>query len=406
MSQKAKISAVICELDPLHWGHRLLFRHARERSDALAVVLSGNFVQRGEASALDKWARTRLALENGADLVLELPLPWACAGAERFASGGIRLLNSLGNVDLLFFGSETADLPLLQKAADALLSPEFSRKLAKLPEDGEPFARRREKVLREMVGEEVLTPLRSPNDILAIEYLKALRVEGSPIVPMAFPRQGAGHHERGTGKALRSAGELRELLRRGLPLDGLAPESTAACIEEERALGRCPADLSRLDRAMLWRLRSLTAEDFASLPDVSEGLENRLYAAARQAGGFGEFCALAKTKRYSLARIRRLGLYAALGISRNLPPAPLYLRVLGMNRAGERILAESRPSLPIAARPGDFRKLGGDALKLFRLEARADDLYALACPRPAPCGRDCTEKLIRVDGSAAERPHR
>lgn len=395
ISEKMKLAAVVCELDPLHFGHQWLFRQAKERADGLVCVLSGNFVQRGEPALLDKWARTKLALENGGDLVLELPLPWACAGAERFAAGAVHLASALGNVELLAFGSEISDTALLEKIAEALLSPEFSQAFASLPDNGQTFARRREEALCALLGLEVLPALRSPNATLAIEYLKALKRENSPITPLAFPRQGAGHDLSSDGSQFRSASELRTLFRRGRPLGGLAPETTVSLLEELAKKGAAPAEPERLERSILCSLRIMEPTDFAALPDVSEGLENRLFEAARRACSLEEFYELAKSKRYTHARIRRLALYAFLGVTGSLPALPPYLRVLGMTDKGERILKEASPALPLAVRAADFEKLGGQSLELFRLEARAGDLYALALPRPTPCGRDYTEKLIR-----------
>lgn len=396
MPKKSKISAVICELNPLHLGHRALFRQAKQVSEGIVCILSGNFIQRGEPAVLDKWARCQLALENGADLVLELPLPWACAGAERFAAGGVRLAAALGNVDFLIFGSENPDISAIKKIAEALLSSEFSARLSAFPDAGETFARRREAVLADMLGPEVLPFLRSPNSILGIEYTKALLREHAPITPLAFPRLGAGHDQTANAEEFRSAGELRELLRAGKGLDGLAPESTVSLLGELTAQGKCPADLRYLERAVLCKLRSMDASGFAALPDVSEGLENRLTSAARQAGSLEEFFALAKSKRYTLARLRRLALYAFLGVTKDLPASPPYLRVLGMNSVGAYIMREAGSAIPPVSRPADVRKLGGDALRIFELEARADDLYALACPSPQPCGRDYTEKIQKM----------
>lgn len=395
MSEKMKLAAVVCELNPLHFGHQWLFQQAKRQADGLICVLSGNFVQRGEAAILDKWARTKSALENGGDLVLELPLPWACAGAERFAAGGVHLANALGNVTFLAFGSEIPDSSLLERAAGALLSPEFSQAFASLPDNGQTFARRREEALCALLGPEILPVLRSPNATLAVEYLKALKRENSPIVPLVFPRQGAGHDLASDGSQFRSASELRALLRRGRPLGGLAPEATVSLLEELVKTGTAPAEPERLERSILCSLRTMEPEDFAALPDVSEGLENRLFEAARRACSLEEFYEFAKSKRYTHARIRRLALYAFLGVTKELPSLPPYLRVLGMTDKGERILKEASPTLPLAVRAADFEKLGGQSLELFRLEARADDLYALALPRPTPCGKDYTEKLIR-----------
>ena len=409
MTGIGKTAAVICELNPLHKGHEALFRKVKEHAERLVCILSGNFVQRGEPAILDKWARCRLALEAGADLVIELPLPWACAGAERFAAGGVRLAAALG-VDYLAFGSEFPDSAQILRIAEALLSEEFAEEISgensAVSQSGEPFARRRETALVSLLGQEVLPFLRSPNAILGIEYQKALlreKVAGeqnssgfcSPV-PLVFPRIGAGHDSTAKDGEFCSAGELRELLRAGKSVEKLVPDCTLSLLQKETELGRCPADISLLERAILCKLRSMETEDFAALPDISEGLEHRLFAAARQAGSLEEFYALVKSKRYSHARIRRLAMAAFLGMTNDLPAFPPYLRILGMTGAGEKFLRSASPSLPFMARTADFQRLGGDALRLFQLEAAADDLYALAAPTPPPCGRDHTEKLVRI----------
>lgn len=396
MPEKLKTSVIICELNPLHLGHRALFYEAKQVSDGLVCILSGNFVQRGEAAIIDKWARCRLALENGADLVLELPLPWACARAERFAAGGVHLAAALGNAEHLVFGSEIPDIQRLQEAAEALLSLEFAERLAALPDCGETFAKRRETVLSDMLGPEVLPLLRSPNAILGIEYCKALLRENASITPLAFPRQGAGHDRKARSEQFHSAGELRALLLAGKDLAGLVPESTASLLRTLTARGKAPADLAHLERSVLCKLRSIDRQGFAALPDVSEGLENRLYNASRKAGSLAEFYTLAKSKRYTHARLRRLVLYAFLGVNGQLPAFPPYLRVLGMNETGSAILRAASPALPVVSRPADVKKLAAEGQRAFELEARADDLYALACPVPQPCGRDYTEKLLKV----------
>ena len=390
-----KISAIICELNPLHSGHQALFSHAKSRFDGLVCILSGNYVQRGEPAILDKWARTRLALSSGADLVLELPLPWAMAGAERFATGGVALARSLGIVDTLLFGSEAEDLKALWDLATLLDSPAFPQAL-EATDATLPFAQRRQQTAAQLIGEETASLLERPNCILGVEYVKALRRQGGIMDVEVFPRLGAGHDVPDREGLLLSASHARELLVQGADLTGRLPEATLAAWQVLLEKGQCPASLERLERAILCKLRSLTVEDFAMLPDVSEGLEYRLYKAARQAGGLEEFWDLVKSKRYPLARIRRLTMAAFLGLSRNLPELPCYLRVLGMTPTGQRILKQARPILPVAIRPGDFQRLGGEALSLFELEAHADDLYGLSLPSPTHCGRDYTERLLKI----------
>ena len=393
--EKLKISSVICEFNPLHMGHKLLLDQMKAISDGIVCVMSGNFVQRGEPAILDKWARTRLALQNGADLIVELPLPWACSGAEHFAAGGVALAEAL-RCDLLVFGSEVPDVSRMDAAAEALLSPKFSESFSEVPDKGLSFAQRREAALHSMLGETASSLLQKPNCILGIEYLKAIRRQNAALTPIAIPREGAGHDRAAENQEYRSAGELRHLLRTGGKLAGLVPENVCVTLEQLLSSGHCPASLSWLERSILCKLRTMKPEDFSALPDLSEGLENRLHTAAREARSLEELYSLVKSKRYSHARIRRLVMSAFLEIPSGLPELPLYLRILGMTETGARILKDATPTLPVAVRPVDFERLGGSFANLFRLEARADDLYALAFPTPFPCGRDYTEKLIKV----------
>ena len=395
MMEKLKISAVICEFNPLHMGHKLLLDQMKAISDGIVCVMSGNFVQRGEPAILDKWARTRLALQNGADLIVELPLPWACSGAEHFAAGGVALAEAL-RCDLLVFGSEVPDVSRMDAAAEALLSPKFSESFSEVPDKGLSFAQRREAALHSMLGETASSLLQKPNCILGIEYLKAIRRQNAALTPIAIPREGAGHDRAAENQEYRSAGELRHLLRTGGKLAGLVPENVCVTLEQLLSSGHCPASLSWLERSILCKLRTMKPEDFSALPDLSEGLENRLHTAAREARSLEELYSLVKSKRYSHARIRRLVMSAFLEIPSGLPELPLYLRILGMTETGARILKDATPTLPVAVRPVDFERLGGSFANLFRLEARADDLYALAFPTPFPCGRDYPEQLIKV----------
>lgn len=389
---KTESAAVICELNPPHFGHRALFQAVKEHYAGLVCILSGNFVQRGDAAILDKWTRAALALELGADLVVELPLPWACAGAARFAAGGVALANALRAVTALYFGSEVADISLFGKTALALLSKEFSSRLAALPETGEPFARRREQVLTELLGEEVRPLLQSPNAILGVEYCKAILEQDSELVPRAFLRIGAGHDAKGAQGEFCCASELRRRLLCGEDLSGLVPEPVARAIGEAKARGLAPVELVRLEKAILCKLRTMSLEEFSQLPDLSEGLEHKLFAAARKAESLAEFYGLVKSKRYSHARVRRLTLSAFLGLSADLPALPPYLRVLGIGKQGEEILS-SGAALPFLSRPAQGKRLTGSAQRVFSLETRADDLYALASPAPQPCGRDFSEPV-------------
>lgn len=394
MREKMKISGIICELNPLHEGHIKLFSAAKAESDALICVLSGNFVQRGDVAILDKWARTKAALLNGADLVLELPTPWAMSGAEKFARGAVYLLNSLGCVNFLFFGSETDDIGLLSKSAEILLSEKFKEVLHSIPDNGETFAARREGALASILEESYLPTLRMPNSILGIEYIKAINELSANILPRAVLREGSPHDGDVVTGTAPSSGTLRKMLLSGEDCSKFLPNT--AVIGELKSSGSFPCDVHNLERAILCKIRTLTPKDFSKLPDVSEGLENRLWHASREARTLEEFCETVKTKRYTLSRIRRVLLWAFLGYPENIPALPPYIRILGLNDTGEKILRNSSPTLPIIARYGDLQNLSPVLQSLYRFEAYCDDLYALSSPIPQPCGRDFTESVIRI----------
>lgn len=399
MAEQTNFCGIICEFNPLHFGHRAILERAKTIAPVICVM-SGSFVQRGEPAMLDKWSRTRLALESGADLVFELPLPWACAGAERFAFGAVSLLNALGLEGSLFFGSETGETALLEETAAILLSPGFQAKISgELKQSKASFAQTRENVLRRHFGAVYAQTLRQPNNILGIEYCKALQRLNAPIRPLTLLRQGAGHDRPAQSGEFLSASEIRRKILSGEDFSRDLPPQTASLLQERIENGEAPHSLAFLERSLLSRLRRMSADEFAQVPDVGEGLEYKLASAVKQACSAQELYTLVKSKRYSHARIRRIVLSAFLGLTKELPEAPAYLRVLGMNRTGEQLLRQAQPRLPLAVRPSDFRRLGGMPLRLFELEAQADDLYALSAPRILPCGDDYTRPLIKLSSN-------
>ncbi len=391
MPQKNAFSAVICEFDPLHLGHRLVLERAGALESPVVCVMSGNFVQRGTPAMLDKWARARLALLNGADLVIELPLSWSTAGAERFAAGGVALCSALGR-GLLCFGSEVPDIGLLQNIAAALLSEEFSRALRECPPEL-GFAARRQTAIERLLGPKAGSALSRPNANLGIEYCKAILSQGAALTPVAVKREGSGHDQPGEGSGYLSGSELRRRTLSGGDLGGLVPESTQRCLEAAREDGRL-SEMRYIERAVLSRLRAMPEEEFAALPDLSEGIEHRLYRAAREAGSLEELYSLAKTRRVSHSRVRRLVLWAFLGVRAPLMELPPYLRALGGTKRGLELLGTSR--LPVIVRSSDTEGLSPEAQALFKLEALAGDLYGLASQSPQPSGRDYTEGFIRL----------
>lgn len=392
-------AGIICEYNPFHNGHLSLIRRLREKGAThIAAVMSGDFVQRGDAALLSKWARTRQALSCGVDLVVELPLPWSLAGAERFALGGTALLDFLG-ADVIGFGSECGDLGALQSAAGALGSDRLRGAMRQKLNSGATFAAARQSAVESLFGPETASLLREPNNILGIEYLRAIERLSSRLTPWTFPREGPAHDSPLPNGNFATASKIRSAIRKGENVSAWMPRPAWEVLQAELSAGRAPANLKSAERAVLAKLRSMTKDEFRALPDLSEGLENRVFTAARKARSLEELYFLIKTKRYPLARIRRIVLAAFLGVRKEdaagLPP---YVRILGIGRGGTEILrkAGGNSSVPILARFSDFLPLTGKAKRLAELGDHAADLFSLCTPNVLPCGVDRTTGIITV----------
>lgn len=389
---------IVAEYNPFHLGHAYQLEQTKQAGATHTVaVMSGNFVQRGEPAIISKQARVKMALANGVDLVIELPLPWATANANTFALGAVSLLNALGFVDMLSFGSESGNLSLLKNAADAVDSEQINNEAIKMRlKDGNCFASAREAAVREHFGDSVADILRSPNDTLAVEYIRALNKLGSTMKPFAVKRLGAGHDETNAESGFASASQIRENLLCVSGYEQYLPEASLCVLADEINEKKAPADYACLGTAVLCALRGMSAEDVAKAPDISEGIENRIFDAARKASSLEELFMLAKTKRYSHARIRRIILHSFLGITaEDSMGAPPYIRVLGMNLKGRELLRTARESaaLPVVMKAADIFELDGRANHIFRIECRAADIFALSLPEPLPCG---TEQMANV----------
>ena len=384
-------AGIIAEYNPFHNGHAYHIERTRNAGCShVVVVMGGCFTQRGEPACMRKQPRCEAALRNGADLVIELPVPWATASAETFAYGGVYLLNALGVVDVLSFGSESGNTSALTGLAAQILSLDGSESLAAALRTGVSFPRAREIALAKTDPDSV-SLLRHPNDILAVEYLKAAARLGSRMRPLAVLRSGSGHDDPLPGGTVASASHIRRLLTEEPAEKALryVPESAAAVYRREIAEGHAPLQSTAAETAVLSYLRRLGARDFAALPDVCEGLENRIAGAVRRADSLDGLCAAIKSKRYTLSRIRRIVLSAFLGIDREIRAGPPpYIRVLGMTRRGAELLDAARPAaaLPIVSRHADFASLGERARRVYALECLASDLYGLCLPRRLPGG--------------------
>lgn len=396
-----KLVGIVCEYNPLHTGHVALLERARAMGDAVVCVMSGNLVERGEAAIADKYARAEAALSMGADLVLELPFPYAMSGASFFARGGVSTLASVG-VDMLLFGSECGDLSLLSRAADALASAPAEDGDRKKGSAVSHFDR-----LASLAGGARF----SSNDVLGIEYIRTIRTHGYAITPALMKRLGDGYRETSLGLSeYASATAIRNAIFSDNWDEAAAylPTAMQTILARERRNGNAPASLACLERAILFFWRMAAPASLSSLAELGGGLAKRLVSAAGKARTLDELYALAATKKYTNAHIRRAVLYGMIGVRwADLEVAPAYTNLLATNDKGREILASLRrgeQAVPVLTKPSDIDALcdkylvRADTLRRAHLlAARADALYALALPNAEESGRWLSAKpFLRV----------
>lgn len=380
-----EIVGVVAEYNPFHRGHAHHLAETRRMAGedaAIVCALSGDFVQRGEAAAFSKHARAEAACRCGADLVIELPLPWALSSAEGFARGAMSLLGALGCTGFSF-GSEAGESEALEEIARELIDPRMQGRIhEKLQADASlSYAAARQRAVADRLDGDRAKLLEQPNNILAVEYLKALFDLRLDMKPMTVRREGSAHD--GVGGTLKSARELRQRLYSGREIDGEVPKAAAEIYAREQRLGRALPDRQIMETAMLSRLRALNEEDYVRLPDAGEGLGLRLFRAARTEPTIDRLFSAAATKRYALSRIRRMLCCAALGVTaQDTAGLPPYARVLAATERGCAVLrrAEERGGLPILSKPASVRELSEECLHVFELGARAHDLWVLGLP--------------------------
>lgn len=393
------VIGIICEFNPFHNGHKYLIDCVKKDGDAVVCVMSGNFVQRGEPAIFDKRCRAKAALLSGADLVIELPVAFSVSGAQTFARGGVKLLNSLGVVDTLAFGSECGDLEKLISAADALENSRVHNEIYNSMQTGITYAAARENAVRKIFGEKIADVLRCSNDILAVEYISALKLLRSKIKPYAVLRNGAMHDGGEIEGAFASGSLLREKIMNKEDVSEFMPREALGVIDEALKKGFAPSDYKKLDVAVLAFLRKAVPETFSGVPDVSEGIENRIINAAQSASTLSEVFDNAKTKRYTHARIRRIVLCAFLGIKDSDVACGMpYIRILGFSEKGKELLhsIKQSASLPIVTRACDSSNLTDTGKKALRLESTVTDIYNLTLPKIRPCGTEMTDNLIII----------
>ena len=360
-----KTVGIICEYNPFHLGHKKQLDMVRSTYDedcAIVCLMSGSFVQRGMPAIFDKSLRARAAIACGADLVLELPVTSALSSAEGFAAGGVRILSGL--CDALCFGTETGDVPSLMQTARTLLSPEFSDALHIELETGKSFPAARQAALERMGANTSL--LTNPNDILAVEYCKAIADQNSGLIPFPIHRMGSYHNTVPDARNPSATAVRNRILNRESWRE-FVPEEVRELFENAPRF-----DLSTGERAMLYRLRTMTDEEFEALPYGSEGLWRRLMHASRSQAGLEDILTATKSKRYTRSRLDRMVMCAFLGITAQDLEAPVpYTRVLAFSNAGRGILKSAKGRIPLL-HIGEAHNSA-----YWVLEQRCDDLHGL-----------------------------
>ncbi len=411
-----KVLGIISEYNPLHSGHVYHIEASREKTSATHTicVMSGQFVQRGEPAIVDKWARTRMALHAGIDLVIELPVVVSCATAEIFAFGAVRTLQQTGIVDFLSFGSEQGELGSLWRIASVLHEEpyEFTQLLKQFLNEGFSFPVSREKALNLYLRKLPANIMDQSNNILAVEYLKALKHLSSSIQPVTIKRQGSTYNDEKIVSSFSSASAIRNFISNNLALheptmSNNLQSSTVDTLNECFDKGRGPVFSEHFSKIIIHLLRSIEPEALKQVPDVNEGLENRLVSYAMQTGTLKDLVEAVTTSRYPSTRIKRITTNLLWGITKTQLKKIIedencgYLRVLGFNNKGLELLQKmnSSASVPMIVKVSEYRKqLSGLAKDMFEYDIRASNAYVMAFSNPSQRigDQDFTTPMIRI----------
>ncbi len=361
-----RIVGLIAEYNPFHNGHKYHIEKAKEiaRADAAVVVMSGNFVQRGTPAIMPKHLRTEAALVSGADLVIELPLYFATGSAETFAYGAVSLLNSLGCIDVICFGSECGDIDTLKSVAFTLYEDpqDYKRLLQDFLRQGFSFPSARQKALQAFLGNHTLAEiLEKPNNILGLEYLKALYRLDSNLEPLTITRKEAGYHDTTLGKEFSSASAIRKSIYNNVGQDKLLAQIPEASHHLLEFIGkRFPVFSDDFSLLLKHRILTETANSLTQYADVSDALANKIINLRNKYVSFEQFCELLKTKDITYARISRALLHILLRIKKrpeDAIDAPSYARVLGFRKNATHVMTKIKnsSSIPLVTKLADAK---------------------------------------------------
>ena len=408
-----KVLGIVCEYNPFHNGHLYHLEQAKKvtGSNYSVAILSGNFTQRGSSSIVDKWSRTEMALKSGVDLVIELPVLYATSSAENFADGAIRILDSLKVVDYVAFGSENSNIDILDDIAKVLHEePKLYKSiLANELKKGVSFPKARESAIISYFSndQKYTNILSSPNNILGIEYIKALKKYKSVIKPISIPRFEAGHNDITYSGNIASATAIRNIIKNGSfnVLKRLLPQASYEILLDNIKQGHIIPDLSVFEHQIIYNLRKMSESEIADLPDVAEGLEFSIKKSSNSCNNISDFLNTIKSKRYTTTRIQRILLYSLLGItkkdmtlSKKVNP---YVRVLGLNSRGKFLISEiakANPKLEIITSVKRF--LDNSSNKNLKLlldkDIFATNVYTIGYTFDSCSNLDFTKKIITI----------
>ena len=394
---------IIAEYNPFHNGHLYQIQKAKELTgaDTVIAVMSGNFTQRGDTSLINKFEKAKIALQNEVDMVIELPTIYSISSAENFALGGVKILNEIGNIDYLVFGIEEENLEKLQAIADVLVNEddEFKRNIKEELDKGNSYPKAREIVLKKvLLSENVENIMQKPNNILAIEYLKALKTTNSKIKPIAIKRKNTMHNDENINENYASGTYIRKLFIENNfnEIRKVVPKYTYERLLELKNQGAYVSSINDFSDIVIYKIRTMTKEEISQIADVNEGLENIIKLASTTCKTIDEIVEKVSTKRYTKTRISRILTYILLDItkseieqSKNANP---YIRVLGINKKFEGILKTINNDKLITSLK-KFEENNGEN-QLLNIDKKATEIYTIKYPKSVQANLDYTSKFI------------
>ncbi len=376
-------AGVICEFNPFHNGHKFLLQNIKSNyADDIICIMSGHFVQRGDIAICDKYTRTKAALNNGADMVVELPTVYAVSNSNIFAENGVLMAKSLG-CDILCFGAEDK-LDDLLKISEFLESYDAQNIIKEQMTNGEYYPKALYHAIKQTQGEDLANISKKPNNILALEYISACKKHN--IKPIAIKRTGTNHDSEKTVDIYTSASNIRKMIKNGESYENFTPMKI-----------KNYAELEKIESAILYKIKTSSAEELKNLADINEGLENRIIKIARSKNSINELLSALKTKRYTHARLRRILIYSLLAISNEMQHTPVpYIRVLGINK-NKTYLMKSW-DLPLITKVSrGYKALNFNAQKIFNVDIKTSEIFSIALQSKSNISlNEFSQQIIKV----------